>query len=165
MKTNELFELLNEHKNKSLLFEYALNQFVSPNYHITEVKHINIDSVDCAANKDSWNETIIQLWESPIKESQESYMSSFKALSILKKVGTLRPYNMEAEVKFEYSNNNFHTAQLFVNAFKIENNQLIIILGIEQTDCKAKETCGIPETKNIMVTAEEPCCSPSGNCC
>ena len=41
-------------------------------------------------------------------------MNTFKALSILKKVDGIKPMVRDAEVKFEYSNENFHTAQLFV---------------------------------------------------
>ena len=44
-----------------------------------------------------------------------------------KKVGKIKPYVLDAEVKFEYSNETFHTAQLFVNDFKIENNNYIKI--------------------------------------
>lgn len=165
MKTYEFFELLNQNKNKSLVFEYSPKQFVAPNYHITEVKHIFVDSVDCGANTDSWSETIVQLWESPIKEEKESYMSTYKALSILNKVGTIKPYNKTAELKIEYSNNTFHTANLFVNSYRVEDNNLIIMLSVEPTDCKAKDTCGIPETMDANETITEPCCSPDGNCC
>lgn len=165
MKTQELFKLLQEHQDKALLFEYAPNAYVGANYHITEVKHTSIDSVDCGLGTDAWNETVIQLWESPSEINKTDHMSTLKALGILKKVGTMKPYDMEAEVKFEYSNNHFHTAQLFVNDFEIHSNDLIINLGVEKTDCKAKSTCGIADEKNNEVLVEEPCCTPEGNCC
>ena len=47
MKTQEFFTLLQENQDKSLLFEYTPNRLVGANYHITEVKHTNIDSIDC----------------------------------------------------------------------------------------------------------------------
>lgn len=43
MKTQDLFNVLEQNKDKSLLFEYAPNLFVGANYHITEVKHVSID--------------------------------------------------------------------------------------------------------------------------
>ncbi|ULC59543.1 DUF6428 family protein [Flaviramulus sp. BrNp1-15] len=164
MKTQELFTLLEGNKEKSLLFEYAPNLLVGANYHITEVKHIAIDAVDCGSQTDAWKETIIQLWESPEELGKRDYMSTFKALAILKKVGKMKPYVLDAEVKFEYSNANFHTAQLFVNDFEIQNDNLIIKLAIEKTDCKAKEICVVPEVVET-VTSDAPCCSPDGNCC
>jgi len=169
MKTQELFNVLEQHPNKSLVFEYAPNSFVGANYHITEVKHITIDSVDCGAQTDSWKETIIQLWESPLEKSKTEFMSAYKALAILKKVGKMKPYISDAELKFEYSNNTFHTAQLFVNDYSIQDNKLIIALAIEKTDCKAKELCGVPESvvnfAEKVVEKTESCCSPESGCC
>lgn len=165
MKTQELFKVLEQNKDKALLFEYAPNLLVGANYHITEVKHISIDSVDCGIQTDAWKETIIQLWESPDELGKTEYMSVLKALGILNKVGTMKSYVLDAEVKFEYSNANFHTAQLFVNDFEIRGNNLIVKLAVEKTDCKAKETCGISEEKELVTASDEPCCSPTGNCC
>lgn len=164
MKTQELFNTLQAHQDKSLLFEYLPNAFVGANYHITEVKHVKIDSVDCGAGTDAWNETIIQLWESPKEIGKREYMTVFKALAILNKVGRMKPFDTDAEVKFEYSNATFNTAQLFVNDFEIRDNNLIVKLAIEKTDCKAKELCGIPEEKEV-VTSDASCCSPSSGCC
>lgn len=164
MKTLELFNLLQENKDKSLLFEYAPNALVGANYHITEVKHLKIDAVDCGANTDAWNETIIQLWESPSELGKTEFMTVFKALAILNKVGEMKSYDMNAEVKFEYSNATFHTAQLFVNDFNIQNNQLIMKLAIEKTDCKAKDVCGTPVEQSLKENVEA-CCASESACC
>lgn len=165
MKTQEFFKILEDNKDKSLLFEYAPNLLVGANYHITEVKHITVDSVDCGSQTDSWSETIIQLWESPSELGKTEYMSVYKAASILKKVGKMKVYDLESEVKFEYSNATFHTAQLFVNDFEIRGNNLLVKLAIEKTDCKAKELCGVTETLETVTSSDEPCCTPDGNCC
>jgi len=163
MKTQELFTILENNKDKSLLFEYAPNQLVAANYHITEVKHITIDSVDCGAQTDAWKETIIQLWESPKELGKTEFMIIAKALEILNKVGEIKPYTLDAEVKFEYSNATFHTAQLFVDGFEVKENNLIVKLAIEKTDCKAKDLC-VPPQKEV-ISSEEPCCSPESGCC
>ncbi|GAA4800889.1 DUF6428 family protein [Litoribaculum gwangyangense] len=165
MKTQEFFKILEANKDKSLWFEYAPTRFVGANYHITEVKHITVDSVDCGIQNHAWKETIIQLWESPSEFDKKDYMSVYKALSILKKVGKMKAYVLDAEIKFEYSNANFHTAQLFVNDFEIQNNNLIFKLAVEKTDCKAKVACGVKEVLEPVLESDEPCCSPNGNCC
>lgn len=162
MKTQEFLTLIAEHQDKSLLFEYLPNKFVGTNYHITEVKHITIDSVDCGAQTDAWKETIIQLWESPLDILNTKHMSAYKALAILKKVGTMKPYTLDAEVKFEYSNSTFHTAQLFVNDYEIKDQNLILKLGVKKTECKASEVCGIVEEIKEKVTS---CCTPESGCC
>ena len=165
MKTQELFNVLQAHQDKALLFEYKPNALVGANYHITEVKHTKIDSVDCGAGTDAWNETIIQLWESPKEIGKRDYMTVDKALAILNRVGTMKPYDYAAEVKFEYSNATFHTAQLFVNDFEILDNKLIVKLAVEKTDCKANAVCGVVEEVKELVTSDDNCCAPGGNCC
>ena len=162
MNTNEFLSLLHDNPNKSLVFEYKNGGYVGANYHITEVKNVTIESVDCGAGTDFWKETIIQLWESPNEIGKKDYMSAYKALGILNKVDRMKPMEKEVEVKFEYSNPSFHTAQLFVNDYEIYEDRLLIKLGVEKTDCKAKETCGVPvETAKT----EEACCTPNGGCC
>ncbi len=163
MKTQEFLDLLKSHQDKSLLFEYTTGQMVGANYHITEVKHINIESVDCGGRMDAWNETVIQLWESPDALGKTEYMSAGKALSIFNIVGKMRSYHTNAEVKIEYSNDRFHTAQLFVNDFELHGNDLLIKLDVEKTDCKAKEDCGVKETATVGV--EESCCETGSVCC
>lgn len=161
MKTQEFLSLLQNNPNKNLLFEYAPNLLVAANYHITEVKHITVDAVDCGAQTDVWKETIIQLWESPSELGKTEFMSVYKAIGILNKVGKIKPYIADAEVKFEYGNATFHATQLFINTVEIINSNLIVKLSVSKTDCKAKELCGVPEE----AIAEQPSCSPNSGCC
>ncbi|MBT8302730.1 MAG: hypothetical protein KJO63_15510, partial [Maribacter sp.] len=109
MKTKDFLSLLQENPNRSLLFEYKEGHQVGANYHITEVKNITVDAVDCGANTDFWKETIIQLWESPLDKDKRAFMTANKALSILNRVDLMKPMEKDVEVKFEYSNPNFHT--------------------------------------------------------
>lgn len=161
MKTSEFITLLAEHQEKPLLFEYAPGMLVGTNYHITEVKHISIDSVDCGAGTDFWKETIIQLWESPSELGKPNYMSAYKALGILKKVGQLKSYEMDAPVRIEYGNATFHATQLHIANYVIKERQLLVTLSVSPTDCKAKEVCGVPEPS----TMENTTCTPGGGCC
>lgn len=161
MKTQDFLDLLQEHQDKSLLFEYAPNLLVGANYHITEVKNITVDSVDCGAGVDFWKETIIQLWESPSELGKTTYMTSYKALAILKKVDRIKPMVKDAELKFEYGNATFHTTNLYAIGHHISENKLIITLSTYKTDCKAKEVCGIPEPSQEMSSN----CNPASGCC
>ncbi len=161
MHTKEFLSLLKEHQSKNLIFEYREGQTVGANYHITEVKNITIDSVDCGTGTDFWKETIVQLWESPEEKEKASYMSAHKALGILNKVDRIKPLEKEAEIRFEYSNASFHTAQLFVHDYKVDENRLLLKLEVVKTDCKAKETCGIP----VEESQKEACCVPESGCC
>lgn len=163
MKTKEFLQIIESNRNSSLLFEYTPRQLVGANYHITEVKHISVDSVDCGGQTDTWNETIIQLWESPSELGKTEYMSSQKALEILNRVGIMKPYDLNSEVKIEYGNSSFHTAQLYVSDFDLSKGKLRFKLGIEKTHCKANEICGVKETAELI--SEKPSCAPGSGCC
>jgi len=131
---------------------------------------IVVKTVDCGAGTDFWKETVIQLWESPEELGKRDYMSAFKALSILNKVDKIKPMEKDVEVKFEYSNPNFHTAQLFVNAHQVAGDNLVFHLGVAQTDCKAKETCGVPveaapSSANACSTSLQICSSRKKSRC
>jgi hypothetical protein len=163
MTTQEFFNTLKEHQDKSLLFQYMPGQLVGANYHITEVKHITVDSVDCGARTDTWKETIIQLWESPSEIGKTECMSCNKALGILNKVGEMKPYNETSEVRFEYSNALFHTAQLYVKNIEVHGSNLVLNLASQKTACKAEDICGVPEL--LTTEASENSCAPGSGCC
>lgn len=162
MKTKEFLTLLNVQDSKSLIFEFLPGQRVGANYHITEVKNTKIDAVDCGGSTDTWNETVVQLWESPSEKGKTEYLTTSKALSILDRVNALRPMDQEATIRFEFGNETFHTAQLFVNETRTNENTLLITLGVQPTACKAEELCGImvDNTKEMA-----GCCSPDSVCC
>tara|TARA_R110002073_G_scaffold279026_1_gene442780 strand:- start:12613 stop:13110 length:498 start_codon:yes stop_codon:yes gene_type:complete len=165
MKTQEFLTLLQENEHKALLFEYKEGQFVDTNYHITEVKNAVIKSVDCGGRSDVWNETIIQLWESPSEKGKLGYMKSKKALEILERVSAIHPFDGEAITKFEYSNENFHKADLEIQDVQFEANKMIVKLFVSATDCKAKELCGVPEKLEVLATESSACCDPKSGCC
>lgn len=162
MKTQEFLELLEAHPTQSLLFEYAKGKTIAPNYHITEVKNVIIDAVDCGAGTDFWRETVVQLWESPKEKDRLHYMTAQKATDIFKRVNGMKRMQPDSEIKFEYSNPDFHTAQLFVDDVDLADEHLLVRLVVEKTNCKAQETCGVPVEAN---TKEEICCAPESGCC
>jgi len=162
MKTGEFLNTLKENGQKELLFEYKEGKFIGANYHITEVKNTVIKSVDCGSRSDAWNETIVQLWESPKEIGKRDYMKVDKAYSILEKVDKIYEMDKEAEVLFEYSNDNFHKANLEVHDVELTSEKIIFKLFVSQTDCKAKDECGV-DMKEVVVK-ETACCEDTGCC-
>ena len=39
----------------------ADNTDIRTGYHVTELKHVTVNSIDCGGNRDGWGETIVQL--------------------------------------------------------------------------------------------------------
>ena len=118
MKTLDFLKTLNENSEKELLFEYSPNNFVKSNYHITEIKNIHIDSVDCGGSSNSWDETVVQLWVNALEPNKTRAMSTVKAIAIFDKVANIKPLKLDTEIKIEYGNKNFRTAQLVAHLLK-----------------------------------------------
>ena len=164
MELRDFIDALSAHTEKELLFEYAPGLLVGANYHLTEVKAAHIDSVDCGGQADSWDETVIQLWESPDELGKKDYMTACKALEILQRVSKIKAFKLSSLVKLEYSNANFHTANLDVKNFVVNGSQVIFKLHVISTDCKAKELCGVPDSIEVIDTTGASC-TPGGGCC
>ena len=164
MNTSEFLKLIGEHPNKALVFKFPNGETIGYNYHITEVKHATIHSVDCGGRQDSWHETIIQLMEDSSPSLKKTHLSTYKAQGIFKKVDRAFQFVDDSVLKFEYGNDHFHTAQLFVNHFETSEKEIIITLEVIQTECKAKDACGIPQ-KNESKPKEEVCCTAGSGCC
>ena len=161
MQTAEFIQLLEKHPKRNLSFEYAPGKYVRADYHVTEVKNVQIEATDCGGRQDSWKETVVQLWANPEAEEPNHRLTSTKVLDILKRVSGLQPLMKNTPVKIEYGDKDFHTAQLNITGHKLENNHLIVSLGVEHTTCKAKDRCGIPEV--VGSNARE--CAPGSGCC
>ncbi len=137
MKTKEFLNKLKSNSTKELIFEYASNLLVGANYHITEVKNVTINSVDCGGKENNWEETIVQLWESPKEIGKRTYMKSNKAIEIFDRVNSIKPLLLDTEIKIEYGNKSFHTANLVVHSIEEFSDNIIVKLHTDKTQCKA----------------------------
>ena len=55
-----------------------------------------------------------------------------------------------------------------IGKFGLDFDGKNFLLTNKQTDCLAKDSCGIPAEKTKVKLSnlnDEPCCSPDGNCC
>lgn len=157
MKTSKFFELLEQNQDKELLFEYKQNEFVPKAYHITEVKNLHFDSVDCGGNQHAESQTIVQLWVSPL-ERKSKYMESGKALKIMEKVDNIKPIKLDTEVYFEYGNKELPTSNYAVRKVAVKKDQIILKLFVPATSCKPVEL------KNL-VSVISGCCGGLSKCC
>ncbi|XDD53695.1 DUF6428 family protein [Leptospira sp. WS4.C2] len=145
-----------------LKFEYGKNQTIFPNYHITEFKLANIQSVDCGGKSDSWSEIILQVLEPKVEKDTES-MTLAKVNSILKKVTTSMNIPEEATLRIEFGNEDTAMRQYFVSEMKPIENSLLIQLKDGKTECKASASCGLPKDVVSFPKLEKTssaCCSP-----
>ncbi len=160
MNVKEILTILKDNRNKVLLFEYAANKIAGTNYHLTEIKNVAFETVDCGGNTNDWKETHFQLWESPKEIGEEDYMTVDKVIDIIERVHSIRPLWLETEVKVEFGNEDFHTSILSIADTDSQTDKLIVRLHTIETGCKAPDICGVPEELE-----EESCCSDTTSCC
>ena len=159
MKVSEFIEVLEQHKNKELLFSYAQDKLVGANYHLTEVKNVQFDTTDCGGKTNFWKETHFQLWENPKEIAKERYMSTDKILDILSRVDGINPLMKSTTVKIEYGNKGFNTSVMPVAGVEAGEKTVIIRLFEEQARCKANDACGIEEGKGVSQKEVTSCCA------
>lgn len=167
MNWSEFKNQLMQHPDLHLQFQYGENQFVHPSFHITEIKQNAITSVDCGGKMNAWTEIILQLWEPSQKESPRS-MTAAKALQIIDVVEKSLPLNPKAIVKIEFGNDTFDTRQMHPQYFQFFDDEVIVNLIADKTQCKAidrGETCGSPKLKVKLAEVTAGCCTPESGCC
>jgi len=160
MKVSKFIEVLEQHKNKELLFSYAQDKLVGANYHLTEVKNVQFDTTDCGGKTNFWEETHFQLWESPTELGKRDYMTTDKILAIVNRVNSIKAIKADTELKMEYGNESFVTAVMPVKHIESDEKRVYVNLFAEATRCKANDVCNIP----LEQEEKEACCTTS-NCC
>jgi hypothetical protein len=174
MKTQEFLQLLKENKNLPVYFEYQPNSYVRTDFHVTEIKNVSFDTVDCGGVQNTWQEVQVQLWENETPEPNHQ-LSGGKILSIFSEVNKVRETLQDVEVLFEYQNKNFHKAVLPVASYEIKNDLILFRLGEGFTTCKAKDRatteeekdlacCGSPVELGIKESNANQC-APGSGCC
>ena len=111
------------------------DRFIPDTYHITEVKNVTIDSVDCGGNSDSYKQTIVQLWVPKGEKPRKSWTAQ-KALSIFNKVDQMTPINRETEVFFEFGNVEIRTSNFSVENIDRSGGKMNVQLYVQPTVCK-----------------------------
>lgn len=159
MKTDKFLELLEQNPEKALLFEYQIGQFVPKAYHITEIKNVSIESVDCGGRPHSEQQTIVQLWHNG-KESGE-FMPARKAMKIFDVVDKIKPITRDTEIYFEYGNERLNTSNYKIQRVLEEDEKITFQLFVEPTACKPKlEISEVASFKNLPLA-----CQPGSGCC
>ncbi len=150
MKLSEIKDILPNLEN--VAFQLENGAFVPEHFHVTEVGMITKNFIDCGGTVRNEKVANFQLWNA---NDLEHRLKPTKLLNIIKlseeKLGI-----GDFEIEVEYQNDTIGKYGL-----DFQNNSFI--LTSKQTDCLAKENCGVPQLKSIVET--QSCCTPGGGCC
>jgi len=138
MKTREFIEQLRGARCKQVLFVDENDTTIHGGYHLTELKAATFDTVDCGGQKNRWNETIVQLWV-PENEESDEFMTADKFLSIYDRVSGMIALDPEAEIRFEYGDENFSPSNYHVAKVMEIADTIRVELRPPQATCKARD--------------------------
>lgn len=151
------FKQLLENKT-SLSFTLPNGIKVPAHFHITEAGLVTKNFIDCGGTVRTEKTATIQLWTA---DDYDHRLDAEKLRRIITLSESLFGTE-DLEVEVEYQTDT-------ISRFGLDTNDEGFLLTAKQTDCLAKENCGIPETKPSFIIAgdETPqnSCTPGGGCC
>ena len=124
--------------DQRLVFQLDGAPLVGPGYHVTEVKAVTTDAMDCGGVADRRQETIIQLWnpgDDPVRE----HMAAGKFLAIYDRVAAHVPVSADAKVRFEYGDLGRPAISYHVADVEPRGDALLIHLRAPVVTCKARD--------------------------
>jgi len=146
-------------KISTLNFVQPNGTFVPTHCHITEVGLTTKHFIDCGGTVRTEKTVSFQIWVDldiphPLEPS-----TLMKIISLAENL--FGGDDLEIEVEFQTE-----TIGKYAVGFEGEN----FLLLAKETDCLAKEQCGIPDTESKlqlseMKAEEASCCIPEGGCC
>ncbi|ACO47666.1 DUF6428 domain-containing protein [Deinococcus deserti] len=134
---------------------------VPAGYHVTEVKAVTVEAMDCGGKASAWRETVIQLMDGTTEEAKAGFMTNRKFLAIYDRVVRHIPVREEAEVRFEYGSGERPALQYHVTHIETQPERMIVHLRTPGVQCKAADACGLPAADAAGdCVPESGCCAP-----
>jgi Family of unknown function (DUF6428) len=153
-----------------LMFTLPNGQTVPEGYHLTELKSVKVQAMDCGGQVDTWSETIIQLWSAPEGEAGRQ-MTGQKFLEITDQVLKVVPVNLDAKLKIEYGLGGEPAAHYQIGSLRLESGVLNANLEPLPVSCKARDRWNAEQQESLapigleMIGDAGAACKPGGGCC
>jgi hypothetical protein len=151
---------------KNQLDKISQLNFVQPNgtyvprhFHITEAGLVTKHFIDCGGTVRIEKAVNLQIW---VAQDFDHRLEPLKLKKILALSENLfGQEDLEVEVEFQTDT---------IGRYGVEFDKENFLLTTKQTDCLAKELCGLPLEKTKLVLSElqssaSSCCTPGGGCC
>jgi hypothetical protein len=139
--------------------------FVQPNgtsiprhFHITEAGLVTKQFIDCGGTVRQEKVINFQVWVAHDSDHRLEPSKLLKIISLSEKLFG----NEDLAIEIEYQSD---TIGKYGLDFQGEN----FVLTSKQTDCLAKDNCGVPQDKQQLQLSDletsKGCCTPGGGCC
>ncbi len=156
MKLSEVKKALGQ--LDSIAFQLPDGTLVPTHFHVTEVGKISKHFIDCGGTVRTENVANFQLWNADDYNHRLHPEKLNKIIELSEKVLGLEDLEVEVEYQAET-----------IGKFGLEFDGTNFLLTSKQTDCLAKDNCGIPQGKQKIslagMSASVNSCAPGSGCC
>ena len=130
---------------------------VPSHFHVTEVGKVSKHFIDCGGTVRQEDVVNFQLWNADDYDHRLHPEKLISIIELSEKVLQIKDHEVEVEYQGET-----------IGKFGIDFDGTNFLLTTKQTDCLAKDACGIPAEKPKVKLADlnnASACTPGGGCC
>ncbi|MDV7140421.1 DUF6428 family protein [Maribacter sp. TH_r10] len=155
MRLSKIKEILG--KSETLAFELPNGELVPRHFHVTEVGKVTKNFIDCGGTVRKEEVVNFQLWQADDYDHRLHPEKLVHIIELSEKV--LGIGDLEIEVEYQGDT---------IGKFGLDHDGTNFLLTTKQTDCLAKDNCGIPAVKPKLKLSEiqaATSCAPGSGCC
>ena len=142
----------------TIVFELPSGELVPNHFHVTEVGKVTKHFIDCGGTVRNEEVVNFQLWNA---NDYDHRLHPEKLLKIIELSEKVLEINANLNVEVEYQGQS-------IEKYGLEIVGKSFVLTSKETDCLAKDNCGVPKEKPRLKLADlqnTPCCTPESGCC
>lgn len=139
MNVAQLMQILEFQSGSALQFILPSGERIPDHFHVTEVGRVEKDFIDCGGTRRQETTCLLQTWTSIDVDHR---LQAGKLAKILRLAAPILK-STELPVQVEYGPD--VAAQYHLADVAIADNELLLMLVGKQTDCLAKDQCGVGE--------------------
>lgn len=144
---------------KDVNFKLPDGTLVPSHFHVTEVGVIHKHFIDCGGTVREEKVANFQLWNADDTDHRLKPEKLTRIIALSEKVLGIEDLEIEVEYQGET-----------IGKYDLSYDGTDFLLLAKQTDCLAKDNCGIPtEKKKVSLSelnsAKSSCCTPGTKCC
>lgn len=158
MKLSEIKTILQQ--AETIAFELPNGDLVPNHFHVTEVGKVTKNFIDCGGTVRNEQVVNFQLWEADDYDHRLHPEKLHHIIELSQKTLNIEDY-LDIEVEYQGAT---------IGKYGLDFNGNHFLLTTKQTDCLAKDACGIPESKqkknlSALNAVSATSCDPNSGCC
>lgn len=148
MNIQKLTQILEENSNSSIRFVLPSGEHVPVHFHVTEVGRIDKNFIDCGGTQRKVSTCLLQIW------TANDFLHRLTAGKLAGIIKLAQPILASDDLPVEVEYGKDVASQYSIYEIWKQLDQLVVVLAGKQTDCLAKDKCGV-----------NGCCESASGCC